>query len=787
MKRTQTLIAVLSIALGVAAFTTVIAIREWQRQQIDELADSFAPDVLVVRYVGTGGDDSVLQPGQENGGITGEEAAAFMGLPGVADVGYFGESSTALEGNVRITRTAVTEQVFDVLDLEVSAGRALTTDDRELGLPVTVLGSTIATELYGGAETAIGKVVELGFGIVARVVGVLAPLPAEVIEFPVSRLDVSALVPDSSPMGGGHPLGRPVGTYAFVRHEPGEGPNALREVRAALGSLSIGQVHEVVTSEEWLGSQYRFRSEVADELTRGSTWVVVLALVATVGNLANALGLRAADRARPLAVRRALGATRTRIALEVAADGLLVGGVGTAFGLALWPVADRFVRVGGDGVPFTPEALLYGIGAGLTVTLLAAAVPAIWTLRLPIYRALREELSPPVWEGVALTGMAAGVLALMVSTSIGVGTDTWFQQRLHEIGGDRLVLSNQQPPGSRASIYPPPPIDELDAEAVAAVPGVEELVLSITENTSLVLEGQDGQKAEPIAGARVDAEFFTSFPRPIAKGRPPVDQSETIIGPSIAELVFPGVALADVVGRTITLGRPVGIGQVDPNAQELTVVGVYASQPFTSMGDLTDRMIVRLRPADPPPMAGALVRDFHVRLNPAADREAVITQIRNVIDERYQGQYAPAVVYEPAGDLSQVRSTMADVASAWSTVAWLSLIVGAAGLASIVTVRLVKARPELALKRALGATMARIAAASTGSALKIATYAALVGLVLAVVTVYWVSTLAPWDFVVPLDRAVLVLAVAIAAALVAVAVPVTSFSRTPPWSVLKEE
>src|SRR5690606_33078129 len=134
------------------------------------------------------------------------------------------------------------------------------------------------------------------------------------------------------------------------------------------------------------------------------------------------------DRARPLAVRRALGATRARISLEVAADGLLVGGLGTALGLALWPVADRFVRVGGEGVPFTPEALLYGVGVGLVVTLLSAAGPAAWTLRLPIYRALREELSPPVWEGVALTGMAAGVLALMVATSIGVGTETWFQE-----------------------------------------------------------------------------------------------------------------------------------------------------------------------------------------------------------------------------------------------------------------------------------------------------------------------------------------------------------------------
>ena len=49
MRRLQTALAVLSVAIGVSAFAAVIGVREWQRQQLKDLASDFAPNVLVVR------------------------------------------------------------------------------------------------------------------------------------------------------------------------------------------------------------------------------------------------------------------------------------------------------------------------------------------------------------------------------------------------------------------------------------------------------------------------------------------------------------------------------------------------------------------------------------------------------------------------------------------------------------------------------------------------------------------------------------------------------------------
>ncbi len=779
MKRMQTVLAVLSVAIGVAAFGAVVVVREWQRQQIRDLAVDFAPNVLVVRYAPRPG--FVIEPGQDYG-IMSDEASALADLPGVEEVAYMGGSSTQLGNNVRITRIPVTAQLFGVLGLELAAGRAIEERDTVIGLPVTVLGSVIAQELFGSAEAAVGELIDAGGGSTFRVIGVLAPVPEQVGEF--ERLNVAALQPNSPALAGLGSDSRPADSQAYVKVEPGRESEALHSVREAIARLPIAEATEVVGADEWLGNQAVFRNEVADELGKGSTWIVVLALIATIGNLANALGLRAVDRAKVVAVSRAVGATATRAATWVVLDGLAVGGAGTVLGLSLVPLVIRLVGSGETGVQITVSTLAYAGGCGVLVSLLAALLPALWTVRMPIYRALRERLSPPVWDGIALTGMAAGALALVVAFAIGGGTTDWFQNRLREIGGDRLVVSTAIL-GTRTSVFSPPPLDSTDAAAIASLPGVSRFAVSTAENTSLVMGDDNAENTVPVAGYRVDPDFFEIFPRPLLAGRVPEDDSETVIGPAIAELAFPGIAPADVVGRSLRLGRVAGIGAA-PNATEVKVVGVYASQPVVSIGDLYDSVIVRLR--DPQaPIGSALVTDFHIVVDPRAEQAQVKSAIAKTLDERYGAGYAPAVVHEPAGDLSAARSAMTNVAQAWRTIAWLSFLIGGAGLATIVSVRLLRDRPEHALRRALGATIARVATESTATALRISSASALVGIGVAIGVCYWIATLAPWEFALPLVPTILALGVSLAVGLLAVVLPVVVLSRFSPWSVLRGE
>ncbi|MBW7916097.1 MAG: ABC transporter permease [Trueperaceae bacterium] len=786
MRRAQSFIAVLSVAVGVAAFLLVAALQAWQARQIAALAAEFAPDVLVVRQ------PSVYPPDFEftglNSGITFEESRSLSGLPGVGAVAFAGSQSRVLGERLSIARMPVSEELFGVLGLEFAAGEGFDERARLLGLPFVVIGDTVAREVFGGPEAAVGEMVSLGMGS-ARVVGVLAPVPEAITEF--RYLDVAALVPSSPAFELVNPNNpRPADSMLFVKHLPGERALAEASLRAALDELPTAWVYEVVGSEVWLGSQQVFRNRVADELSRGSRWIVLLVLIAAVGNLANFMGLRVADRAREAALRRAVGATRGRVLVGVAGDALLLGGAGTLLGVALWPLLDRLARVGEGPLPVTWQAFALAGGMGLAITLLASLVPALWLLRVPIYKALREELSPPVWEGVALTGMAAGVLALMVASFIQGGTEDWFQARLREVGADRVVMTTIGGPSElRRSSLSKPPFTEREARDIAALPGVAGVATVAHDSLGVVVRSGAGQEADYYSAsvARVTPELFDIFPRPIAVGRAPAAADEVLVGPDAAAKAFPGLSLEEVVGRSLRIGQQVlaaggqgGVTQVE----EFTVVGVAAPATWSSFGDLSDVVIVRLQRESDPPLAGS--RDLHVRVDLTADFEATLASIRGLVRKRYP-DYAEPELHEPAGDLRQVRATMREVGASWGVMAWLALAVGGGGLASLVMVRLFRQRPQVALKRAVGATKRRLTLESLALSARTAVGAALTGLVAAVAVSYWVARLAPWSFGWSWANALLVTGVAVGVALLVALPPTLSFMRVQPWKVLRSE
>lgn len=760
MRRAQSFIAVLSVAVGVAAFLLVAALQAWQAQQIAALAAEFAPNVLVVRQ------PSVYPADFEftglNFGITFKESRSLSGLPGVGAVAFAGSQSRVLGERLSIARMPVSEELFGVLGLGFAAGDGFDERARLLGLPFVVIGDTVAREVFGGPEAAVGEMVSLGMGT-ARVVGVLAPIPEAVTEF--RYLDVAALMPSSPAFELVNPNNpRPADSMLFVKHLPGERELAEASLRAALDELPTAWVYEVVGSEVWLGSQQVFRNRVADELSRGSRWIVLLVLIAAVGNLANFMGLRVADRAREAALRRAVGATRGRVLVGVAGDALLLGGAGTLLGVGLWPLLDRLVRVGEGPLPVTWQAFALAGGMGLVITLLASLVPTLWLLRVPIYKALREELSPPVWEGVALTGMAAGVLALMVASFIQDGTEEWFQARLREVGADRVVMTTIGGPSElRRSPLSKPPFTEHEVVDIAGLPGVAGVATVTHEGLAAVVRSGAGDEPDyyPASVARVTPELFDIFPRPIAVGRAPTAIDEVLVGPDAATKAFPGVSLEEGVGRSLRIGQQVlatagqgGVNQVEA----FTVVGVFAPADWNSFGDLSDAVIVRLQRESDPLLAAS--RDLHVRVDLTADFEATLASIRDLVRERYP-DYAEPELHEPAGDLRQVRAAMREVGASWGVMAWLALAVGGGGLASLEMVRLFRQRPQVALKRAVGATRRRLTLESLGQSLRSAAVAALVGLVTAVAVNYWVAGLAPWGFTWSWTNALLAIAVSL--------------------------
>lgn len=270
-------------------------------------------------------------------------------------------------------------------------------------------------------------------------------------------------------------------------------------------------------------------------------------------------------------------------------------------------------------------------------------------------------------------------------------------------------------------------------------------------------------------------------------GRAPVARDEVIIGPRAAAEAFPGAALEEVVGRSMRIGQVVlaaggqgGVTQVE----EFTVVGVFASADWNSFGDLSDSVILRLQRETDPGLAG--VSDMHIRVDLKADFGATLASIRELVGDRYP-DYAEPELHEPAGDLRLVRVTMREVGAAWGLMAWLALVVGGGGLASLVMVRLFRQRPHVALKRAVGASRRRLTLESLALSARTAVGSSLAGLLAAVAVSFWVARLAPWGFGWSWTNALLATGVAVGVALLVALPPTLGFMRVQPWKVLRSE
>lgn len=121
----------------------------------------------------------------------------------------------------------------------------------------------------------------------------------------------------------------------------------------------------------------------------------IFLLLIACSNVANLFLVRASRRARDLAVRTAMGASRWCLAHQLLAEALLLGGLGSALGFAFaWAGIHDLLSIAPanlprrDAIAIDPAALAFSIAAGIGCALLFARAPAL--------RAIRPDRLPPM-------------------------------------------------------------------------------------------------------------------------------------------------------------------------------------------------------------------------------------------------------------------------------------------------------------------------------------------------------------------------------------------------------
>ena len=320
-------------------------------------------------------------------------AAAALSLPyeRPLNIGF-----RVIDGNMvdrrPIEMAYVTADYFETLRIPVYRGRAIEARDTAASGPVAVVSQAFARKFLGGANTAIGRHIDI-VGPPRTVIGVVGDVQQD------SNLDRSGgplslqpmvYVPASQVSSGF--LGVVHTWFApkwVVRTDGRMSAARLRGIVQAAMSASDAQlpVSRVQTIEELREHTTGTERYLAALFSIFAALAVVLAALGLYGLISNSV----AQRRHELGVRMALGATAEQTIASVVRPAVVMAGVGVVAGIAMSLGAGRLLAhhlwgvKAADPLTFvTTSAILLG------VALLASVAPALRILALDPARTLRQ-------------------------------------------------------------------------------------------------------------------------------------------------------------------------------------------------------------------------------------------------------------------------------------------------------------------------------------------------------------------------------------------------------------
>jgi putative ABC transport system permease protein len=288
---------------------------------------------------------------------------------------------------VRVAAQFASADMLDVLGTRPALGRGFTADDEHPGAPlVVILNHRVWQDRFGGRTDVLGREVLLD-GRPATVVGVLS------LDYVNPELTIPLTIDPNSP----DHLERNL--FVFARLRPTVTLDGARAEMTAIGAQLERErpdthrgwgVNTRPLQEEFVGPQAR----VVFALLAAAAAAVLLIGCANIANLLLARGL---TRAREVAVRTALGASRGRLVQQMLVESLVLALAGAVLGLlvAQWGlgllralfVADIRImeRAVVDG-----RVLAFAAIAAVLSSVFFGLLPALQTVRPDVNQALRQ-------------------------------------------------------------------------------------------------------------------------------------------------------------------------------------------------------------------------------------------------------------------------------------------------------------------------------------------------------------------------------------------------------------